>query len=216
MPTAANMALIQDILQFIGAFVSLSIAYVSYRGVRHTQSSSLLRLATAFVFLGIGFLIEALVGASFYYPQLAVLTTSVVVAGLLLETTGYFFLAFSHAIDVLISKKLGYAMLLFPIITLSASTLSDVMSFLSFFFVLYGVVETGFAYARNKNPDTLLIAGGLALIGIGTFIQWLSLLYFQVDLLSLVQIITKEIGLMVLFIPVLNFTLGGTRVNGPV
>jgi hypothetical protein len=212
----ANMALIQDILQFIGAFVSLSIAYVSFRGVRQTESTNLLRLATAFVFLGLGFLVEALVGASYYYPQLAMLTTTVVVAGLLLETTGYFFLAFSHAIDVMISKRLGYALLVFPVISLSSPQLVDILSILSFYFVLYGVVETLFAYARNRNPDTLLIAGGLALIGIGTFIQWLSLLYFQVDLLSLVQIITKEIGLMVLFIPVLNFTLGGKRTFGPV
>jgi hypothetical protein len=210
------MALIQDILQFIGAFVSLSIAYVSFRGVRQTESTSLLRLATAFALLGLGFLVEALVGASYYYPQLAVLTTTVVLAGLLLETTGYFFLAFSHAIDVMISKRLGYALLVFPVVRLSGGQLSDVLSFLSFFFVLYGVVETCFAYARNRNPDTLLIAGGLALIGVGTFVQWLSLLYFQVDLLSLVQIITKEIGLMVLFIPVLNFALGGAKVNGPV
>ncbi|MDG6901603.1 MAG: hypothetical protein JRM80_06545 [Nitrososphaerota archaeon] len=216
MPADANMALIQDILQFIGAFVSLSIAYVSFRGVRQTESTSLLRLATAFVFLGLGFLVEALVGASYYYPQLAMLTTTVVVAGLLLETTGYFFLAFSHAIDVMISKRLGYALLIFPMISLTGPQLSDVLSILSFYFVLYGVVETLFAYARNRNPDTLLIAGGLALIGVGTFIQWLSLLYFQVDLLSLVQIITKEIGLMVLFIPVLNFTLGGAKLNGTV
>jgi len=216
MPADANLALIQDILQFIGAFVSLSIAYVSYRGVKQTESSSLLRLATAFVFLGLGFMVEALVGASYYYPQLAVLTTTVVVSGLLLETTGYFFLAFSHAIDVMVSKKLGYALLVFPVITLSGPELSNILSILSFFFVVYGVVETLFAYARNRNPDTLLIAGGLALIGAGTFIQWLSLLYFQVDLLSLVQIITREVGLMVLFIPVLNFTLGGKRLDVPV
>ena len=210
------MALIQDILQFIGAFVSLSIAYVSFRGVRQTSSTSLLRLATAFAFLGLGFLVEALVGASFYYPQLAMLTTTVVVAGLILETTGYFFLAFSHAIDVMISKRLGYALLIVPIIALPAQTFTNILSILSWFFVMYGVVETLFAYARNRNPDTLLIAGGLALIGAGTFIQWLSLLYFQVDLLSLVQIITREVGLMVLFIPVLNFTLGGKRLDVPV
>lgn len=210
------MALIQDILQFIGAFVSLSIAYVSYRGVRQTASTSLLRLATAFVFLGLGFLVEALVGASFYYPQLAMLTTTVVVAGLILETTGYFFLAFSHAIDVMISKRLGYALLLVPIIALPAQQFTDLLSILSWFFVMYGVVETLFAYARNRNPDTLLIAGGLALIEVGTFVQWLSMLYFQVDVLSLVQIITKEIGLMVLFIPVLNFTLRGTKSIGPI
>ena len=215
MPAGASMALIQDILQFIGAFVSLSIAYVSFRGVRQTSSTSLLRLATAFAFLGLGFLVEALVGASFYYPQLAMLTTTVVVAGLLLETTGYFFLAFSHAIDVMISKRLGYALMIFPVITISGPTLTNILSILSWFFVLYGVVETLFAYARNRNPDTLLIAGGLALIAVGTFTQWLSLLYFQVDILSLVQIIIKEIGLMVLFIPVLNFALGG-KTNGAI
>jgi len=210
------MALIQDILQFIGAFVSLSIAYVSFRGVRQTSSTSLLRLATAFAFLGLGFLVEALVGASFYYPQLAMLTTTVVVAGLILETTGYFFLAFSHAIDVMISKRLGYALLIVPIIALPAQTFTNILSILSWFFVMYGVVETLFAYARNRNPDTLLIAGGLALIEVGTFVQWLSLLYFQVDVLSLVQIITKEIGLMVLFIPVLNFTLRGSKAIGTI
>jgi len=216
MAAATSMALIEDILQFLGAFVSLSIAYVSYRGVRQTESPSLLRLATAFVFLGVGFMVEALVGAGYYFPQLATLTTTVVVAGLLLETTGYFFLAFSHAIDVMIAKRLGAALLIVPVISLSGPQLSDVLSILSFYFVLYGVVETLYAYARNRNPDTLLIAGGLALIGVGTFVQWLSLLYFQVDVLSLVQIITKEMGLMTLFIPVLRFAAGGQRVNGTV
>jgi hypothetical protein len=212
----ANMALISDILQFIGAFVSLSIAYISFRGVRQTESTSLLRLTTAFAFLGLGFLVEALVGASYYYPQLAMLTTTVVVAGLLLETTGYFFLAFSHAIDVMISKRLGYALLIFPVISLSGPQLSDILSILSFYFILYGVVETLFAYARNKNPDTALIAGGLTLIAAGIFIQLLSFINPQVEILTLVQIITKEIGLMVLFIPVLNFAFGRKRIIGPV
>ncbi len=216
MAAATSMALIEDVLQFIGAFVSLSIAYVSFQGLRKTDSPSLLRLATAFMFLGLGFMVEALVGASYYFPQLAALTTTVVVAGLLLETTGYFFLAFSHAIDVLISKRMGVALLVFPMISLSGGQLSDVLSILSFYFVLYAIVETLFAYMRNRKPDTLLIAGGLALIGVGTFIQWLSLLYFQVDVLSLVQIITKEIGLMILFIPVLNFALGGVKLDGTV
>ncbi|MDV3294137.1 MAG: hypothetical protein LYZ70_07685 [Nitrososphaerales archaeon] len=216
MAVVSSMTLIEDILQFIGAFVSLSIAYVSFKGLRQTDSPSLLRLATAFMFLGLGFMVEALVGASYYFPQLAALTTTVVVAGLLLETTGYFFLAFSHAIDVMISKRLGAALMVVPVISLTGPQLSDVLSILSFYFVLYGVVETLFAYGRNKRPDTLLIAGGLALIGVGTFIQWLSLLYFQVEVLSLVQIITKEIGLMILFIPVLNFATKRVRIDGPV
>jgi len=210
------MALIENLLQFIGVFVSFSIAYVAFRGVKQTESSSLLRLATAFVFLGFGFLVEGIVGLGQIVPSLPISTTAVVVGGLLLETTGYFFLAFSHAVDVVLSKRMGVALLVFPVISLTGTQLADILSILSFYFVLYGVVETIYSYARTRKPDTLLIALGLALIGVGTFFQWLSLLYLQVDVLLLLQIILKEMGLLILFTPVLRFAVGGVRVNGPV
>jgi hypothetical protein len=213
-----DMALIRDVLQFIGVFVSFSIAYVSFRGVRQTESSSLLRLATAFFFLGFGFLAEGVVGLGQIVPVLPLSATAIVVGGLLLETTGYFFLAFSHAVDVLLSKKMGAgaALLILPVVSFTATQLSDVLSILSFYFVLYGVVETVYSYARTRKPDTLLIALGLSLIGMGTFIQWLSLLYLQVDVLSLLQVILQEMGLLILFTPVLRFAVGGVRIDGPV
>lgn len=210
------MSLIRDMLQFIGVFVSFSIAYVASKGVRQTESSSLLRLATAFVFLGFGFLVEGFVGLGQLVPSLPVSATAVVVGGLLLETTGYFFLAFSHAVDVMLSKKMGAALLVFPVISLSGTQLANILSILSFYFVLYGVVETVYSYARTRKPDTLLIALGLSLIGVGTFFQWLSLLYLQVDVLSLLQIILQEMGLLILFTPVLSFAVGGVKVDGPI
>ncbi|QQG49079.1 MAG: hypothetical protein HY247_01850 [archaeon] len=216
MPLPADMALIGEILQFIGVFVSFSIAYVAFRGVRQTESSTLLRLATAFMFLGFGFLVEGVVGLSSLLPAPQISTTAVVVAGLLLETTGYFFLAFSHVVDVMISKRIGAALIIFPVVTLTGAQISDILSILSFYFVLYGVVETAYSYSRTRKPDTLLIASGLALIGVGTFVQWLSLLYIQVDLLSLLQIIMKEMGLVTLFIPVLRFAVGGVKPDGTV
>lgn len=206
---------LKDVLQFIGVFVSFSIAYVSYRGVRQTQSSSLLRLATAFVFLGFGFLVEGLVGLGQLIPSLSLTATAVVVGGLLLETTGYFFLAFSHAVDVVLSKRMGTALLVFPVISLTGTQLADALSILSFYFVLYGVVETLYSYARTRKPDTLLIAMGLLLIGFGTFFQWLSLLYQYVGVLSLLQIILQEMGLLMLFTPVLRFAIG-VKTDGPV
>ena len=216
MTAQTDMGLIQNILQFIGVFVSFSVAYVAYRGVRQTESSSLLRLATAFVFLGFGFLVEGIVGLAGVFPSLPIAATAVVVAGLLLETTGYFFLAFSHVIDVLASKRLGVALLVFPVITLTGTQLADILSILSFYFVLYGVVETVYSYARTRKPDTLLIAMGLSLIGVGTFFQWLSLLYQYVGVLSLLQIILQVMGLVTLFTPVLRYAAGGVKVNGPV
>jgi hypothetical protein len=207
---------VKDILQFIGVFVSFSIAYVSYRGVKQTQSSSLLRLATAFVFLGFGFLIEGFVGLGQLVPSLSLTATAVVVGGLLLETTGYFFLAFSHAVDVVLAKRLGTALLVIPVISLSGTQLADVLSILSFYFVLYGVVETLYSYSRTRKPDTLLIALGLSLIGVGTFFQWLSFLYQDVGVLSLLQIILQEMGLLMLFTPVLRFAVGGVKIDGPI
>ena len=216
MAPQSDVEMIQSLLQLIGVFVSFSIAYVAYRGVRQTESSSLLRLATAFVFLGFGFLVEGLVGLAQVLPPLPISTTAVVVGGLLLETTGYFFLAFSHVVDVLLAKRLGTALLVFPVITLSGAQLADVLSILSFYFVLYGVVETVYSYARTRKPDTLLIALGLSLIGAGTFFPLLSLLYQSVGVLSLLQIILQEMGLLILFTPVLRFAVGGSKANGPI
>lgn len=216
MAPQADMTLIGDMLQFIGVFVSFSIAYVAYRGVRQTESSSLLRLATAFIFLGLGFLVEALVGLGSIVPNLSLAETEVVVLGLLLETTGYFFLAFSHAVDVLLSKRLGAAFMVFPLISFSGTQLINTLSFLSFFLVLYGVVETAYSYARTRRPDTLMIVLGLSLIGVGTFFQWLSILYQYVGVLSLLQIILQEMGLLMLFTPVLSFAAGGSKVDGSI
>jgi hypothetical protein len=216
MAVQSDMVLIGDILQFIGVFVSFSIAYVAYRGVRQTESPTLLRLATAFVLLGFGFLIEGLVGLGEFVPSLQLTATVIVVGGLLLETMGYFFLAFSHAVDVMFSKKLGAALMFFPVLTVSGVQLQNVLSFFAFYFVIYGAVETIYAYARTKKPDTLFIAMGLSLISVGTFIQWLSLLYQYVGVLSLLQIILQEMGLLILFTPVLRFAVGGVRLDGTI
>ena len=217
MALQGDMALIGDMLQFIGVFVSFSIAYVAFRGVRQTESSSLLRLATAFVFLGFGFLVEAIVGLGELLPSLSVAAEAVVVGGLLLETTGYFFLAFSHAVDVMLAKRMGAALLVFPLISLSGTQLQDVLSFFAFYFVMYGVVETIWSYKRTRKPETLLIAVGLSLIGVGTFFQWLSLLYQYVGVLTLLQIILQEMGLLMMFIPVLTYrSAGGVKLDGTV
>jgi hypothetical protein len=215
-----DVALIEDILEFIGVFVSSSIAYVAYTGLKQTRSPALLRLATAFTFLGFGFLVEALADLGSVISTVPTLTTTaiagLVIAGPVMETTGYFFLAFSHAVDVAFSRKLGATVIVFPVISVSLIQATDALSILSFYFILYGVVETVYAYVRNRKPDTLLTATALTFLGVGTFIPVLSLLYPEVYLLSLVQIILKEMGLMILFIPVLNYALGGMRINGPI
>jgi hypothetical protein len=196
----------------IGMVVSFSIAAVSYSGVRKTGSTSLLRLAASFSFLGLGFLFEFIQ----YFPVVSLFSTSVFLAGIGLETTGYFFLAFSHVIDVMLTRRLGYMLLLVPLIRLSPSQFVDVMSVLSFYFVMYGMVETLYSYKENKKPDTLLVSIALAFLAAGIFFQWLSVVYPFVNILSLIQIIIKEMGLVTLLIPVLNFMSGRLNRNGSV
>jgi hypothetical protein len=220
MSLAMDVATTEDILEFVGVFVCLSIAYVAIRGLRQTESPALLRLATAFVFLGLGFFVEAVVDLEGIVSAVPALTTTAVaglaVAGPLMETTGYFFLAFSHALDVIFSRKLAVTLILFPMISIPTAQAVDALSALSFYFIVYGAVETVYAYSRSKNPDTLLTAAGLGFLGAGTFFPLLSLLYTKVYLLSLLQIILKEMGLAILFIPVLSYALGRTRINGPI
>ena len=207
----------ENVLQFVGAFVAFSIALVSYKGVRKTRSSSLLRLAAAFVFLGAGFMLEGLYGFSSLdlLPSFEVSLATLLISGLFLETAGYFFLAFSHMLDVVFDKRMGVMLALFPLMAINQSSLAVVLTSLSFYFILYGVVETLFAYSKNRNPNTLLIASGLAVLACG---WWISLVSPSSLLLNIVQLLMKEVGLVTLFIPVLKFSftrkVGGW--NGPV
>jgi hypothetical protein len=211
-----GLLLLENVLQFVGAFVAFSIAVVSYKGVKQTSSSSLLRLAAAFVFLGTGFLLEGLYGFSSLnlLPTFTVSLTTLLIAGLFLETAGYFFLAFSHMLDVMFDKRMGVMLALFPLMAINQTSLVVILTSLSFYFILYGVVETLFAYSKNRNPNTLLIACGLAVIAGG---WWISLVSPDGLMLNIVQLLMKEVGLVTLFIPVLKFMFDKKgKWNGPV
>ncbi len=211
-----GLVLLGDILQFVGAFVAFSIAIVAYKGVRQTNSSSLLRLAAAFVFLGAGFLLEGLYGFSSLslIPGFEVSLATLLISGLFLETAGYFFLAFSHMLDVVFDKRIGVMLAVFPLMAINQTSLEVKLTSLSFYFILYGVVETLFAYSKNRNPNTFRIACGLAVIAGG---WWISLVAPDVLVLNIVQLLMKEVGLVTLFVPVLRFTFSKkSGWNGPV
>jgi hypothetical protein len=215
--SAQGLVLLENALQFVGAFVAFSIAIVSYKGVRQTQSSSLLRLAAAFVFLGTGFLLEGFYGFGTLQilPGFEVSLATLLISGLFLETAGYFFLAFSHMLDVFFDKRSVVMLALFPVMAINQSSLEVILTSLSFYFILYGVVETLFAYSKNRNPNTLFIASGLGILASG---WWLSLVAGDGLLLSIVQLLMKEVGLVILFIPVLKFSFRKKRSgwDGPV
>jgi hypothetical protein len=216
-PVGSDFVMFENALQFIGAFVAFSIAIVAYKGVRETASSSMLRLAAAFVFLGTGFVLQGLegVGAFATIPGLELSLATILVAGLFLQTVGYFFLAFSHVLDVVVSRRLGPLLILFPIFAVSPTSVETVLRSLSFYFILYGVLETVLSYSKTRNPNTLFIAAGLGMLAAG---WWVSLAAPDIALLTLLQLLMREVGLVALFVPVLKFSFRkpGDLLNAPV
>jgi hypothetical protein len=207
----------ENALQFIGVFVAFSIALVAYKGVRETSSSSMLRLSAAFVFVGSGFALQGLAGVGAFggIPGLGMSPGTIMIAGMFLQTVGYFFLAFSHVLDVVVSRRLGPLLILFPIFAISQMSVETVLRSLSFFFILYGVLETGLSYGKTKNPTTLMIATGLGMLAAG---WWVSLAAPDIALLTLLQLLMREVGLVTLFVPVLRFSFRkpGDILNAPV
>ena len=214
---ASDLIMFENALQFIGAFVAFSIALVAYKGVRETSSSSMLRLSAAFVFLGSGFVLEGLegIGAFASIPGLAVSLATILIAGMFLQTIGYFFLAFSHLLDVVVSRRVGPLLVLLPIFAVSPTSVETVLRSLSFYFILYGVLETGLSYSKTRNPNTLFIATGLGMLAAG---WWVSLAAPDMALLTLLQLLMREVGLVALFVPVLKFSFRkpGDLLNAPV
>jgi hypothetical protein len=211
------LIMFENALQFVGAFVAFSVALVAYKGVRETSSLSMLRLAAAFGFLGAGFVLQGLdaVGIFSGFQVAEVSAATLLTAGLFLQTAGYFFLAFSHVLDVTVSRRIGPVLVLLPIFALSQNSVETVLRSLSFYFILYGVIETALSYGKTKNPNTLMIAAGLGLLAAG---WWLSLAAPDIAVLTLLQLLMREVGLVSLFVPVLRFSFRkpGGLLNAPV
>ena len=204
LPGGPGLLIFENILQFLGAFVGLSIAVIAIRGYRATGSPTLLRLATAFVFLLGGFAVEGLVGLNTigFFPQIALIVKLLVSAAAFLQAAGYFFLFFSHAVNVRVATRLGIvASLGLPLLSLPGALQS-----LSLFFVLYGSVETAIYYIRMKKTETLVISIGLGMIALSTFLIWVGYFYPYDPLVLTAALIAKVVGFLTLLVPVLKFS----------
>ena len=167
--------------------------------------------------MGPGFVLQGLdaIGAFGSIPGFGVSLDTILIAGMFLQTVGYFFLAFSHVLDVVVSRRFGPLLILFPIFAVSQTSVETVLRSLSFYFILYGVLETGLSYSKTKNPNTLFIAAGLGMLAAG---WWVSLAAPDFVLLTLLQLLMREVGLLALFVPVLKYSFRkpGDMLNAPV
>ncbi len=204
----ADLAIVFDnLLQLVGAFIVFSLARIAYRGLKETRSATFLRLSLAFALLGVGFALSGISGLAQLglLPSLALFVSLFFIAAALFEVLGYFFLAFSHVIDVVAGAQL----LVVPSLVVTIASSATVLKSVSVLLLLYGVVETTWTYSRNKRKDTLVIAIGFSLITLGEFIRWfnLNLILPAEPIYVATSLLVKILGFISLYIPVLRFSL---------
>jgi hypothetical protein len=156
-------------------------------------------LTTAFTFLTVSFAIAGVTGSGLGLALGVLFGSALLIAGAL-ETVGYFFLAFSHVLNVGFAGRTRLGPLAVVLLPAEAA-----LKILSLFFLLYGLVETSMSYAKQHRTTTLLIALGLALLGGGEFVRLLAPIQ-ATEILELSSVVAKVLGFGTLFVPVVQFS----------
>ena len=207
MVLAISLSIVEGVLGLVGGLMGLSIGTISFTGYRKTGSPVLLRLTLAFVLLFLGFTFEAFTSIIYggMIPISFITLTSLAIVASLLETAGYFFLAFSHIMGVRASVITAVIIPLMIPLGMPAFQVSAALESLSFYLLLYGALETGIAFVRARRFETMIISLGLALLAVSEFVRWVSYLYPLEPIWIPISLSLKIVGFATLFIPVVKF-----------
>ena len=188
--------------------MGLVIGIISFIGFRNTGSPTLFRLTIAFVSISLGFFVIW----SGYMIEDFVLKSGnierwIQTVGIIIQTVGYFFIAFSHSIKSFFPKSKYFRSIgFFPLFLVSSVQLEHIFRSVSFILLAYGAIETMLSYFENRNKGAISVAVGLALLALGEFLGWYSVL-FPESILYSASMIIKIGGLIALFIPISNVPL---------
>lgn len=193
----------ENILNLVGFLVGLIIGIISYLGFRNTGSPTLFRLTIAFFSISAGFFV---IWIGYLIEDFVIKSGSIErwiqTLGIIIQTVGYFFIAFSHSIKSFFPKSKYFRSIgIFPLFLVSSVQLEHIFRSVSFILLAYGAIETMLSYFENKNKGTISVAVGLALLALGEFLGWYSFV-FPESILYLVSIVIKIGGLIALFIPI--------------
>ena len=195
--------LLENILNFVGFLVGLSIGIMSLIGFRNTGSPTLFRLTLAFFSISIGFFViwAGYMAEDFIFKS-GNIERWIQTVGIAIQTIGYFFIAFSHSIKSFFPKSSYFRSVgFFPLFLVSSVQLEHIFRSVSFILLAYGAIETMLSYFENKNRGAISVSIGLAFLALGEFLGWYSFMFPESMLYSIATII-KIIGLIALFIPV--------------
>ena len=195
--------LLENILNFIGFLVGLSIGIMSLIGFRNTGSPTLFRLTLAFFSISIGFFViwSGYMVEDFIFKS-GNIERWIQTVGIVIQTVGYFFIAFSHSIKSFFPKSSYFRSVgFFPLFLVSSVQLEHIFRSVSFILLAYGAIETMLSYFENKNKGAISVSIGLAFLAFGEFLGWYSFMFPELMLYS-ISIVIKIAGLIALFIPV--------------
>jgi len=195
--------LLENVLNLIGFLVGLAIGIMAYIGFRNTGSPTLFRLTIAFVSISLGFFV---IWSGYMVEDFLIksgsIERSIQTVGIIIQTVGYFFIAFSHSIKSFFPKSNYFRSVgILPFFLVSTVQLEHIFRSISFILLVYGAIETILSYRDNKNRGAISVSIGLALLAIGEFLGWYSFV-FPESILYPASMIIKITGLIALFIPV--------------
>jgi len=195
--------LLENILNLVGFLVGLSIGTMSFIGFRNTGSPTLFRLTIAFISISLGFFV---IWAGYMAEDFIIKSGSIErwiqTLGIVIQTIGYFFIAFSHSIKSFFPKSSYFRSVgIFPLFLVSSVQIEHVFRSISFILLAYGAIETMLSYFKNRNKGTIWVSLGLGLLALGEFLGWYSFV-FPESIMYPISMIIKISGLISLFIPV--------------
>ena len=200
--------LLENILNLVGFLVGFAIGVMSLVGFRNTGSPTLFRLTIAFFSISVGFFV---IWVGYMTEDFIIKSGSlerwIQTLGIGIQTIGYFFIAFSHSIKSFFPKSRYFRSVgIFPLFLISSVQIEHIFRSVSFILLAYGAIETILSYFENKNKGTISVAVGLALLALGEFLGWYSIV-FPESILYSVSMVIKIGGLIALFIPVSKIPL---------
>jgi hypothetical protein len=200
--------LLENILNLVGFLVGLVIGIMAIIGFRNTGSPTLFRLTIAFFSISIGFFV---IWTGYMIEDFVIKSGNIErwiqTLGIVIQTVGYFFIAFSHSIKSFFPKSRYFRTIgVFPLFLVSSVQIEHIFRSVSFILLAYGAIETILSYFENKNKGAISVAVGLALLALGEFLGWYSFV-FPESILYSVSMAIKIGGLIALFIPVSKIPL---------
>ena len=207
--------LLENILNLVGFLIGFAIGIMSLIGFRNTGSPTLFRLAIAFLSISIGFFV---IWTGYMLEDFVIksgnIERGIQTVGIIIQTVGYFFIAFSHSIKSFFPKSNYFRSIgILPFFLVSTVQLEHIFRSISFILLAYGAIETMLSYFENKNKGAISVSVGLALLALGEFLGWYSFV-FPESILYSISMTIKIAGLIALFIPVSKVPLKKIKFDG--